>query len=415
MRSSARQGIFEYVKMFLKQIKIAGGCVKKIRNIVLALLTSALITGGNAPVHADEYLTVAAVGDIMMGSLFPEPVLPPNDGEGMFDSVKKFFKPGDIVFGNLEAPFLDDGITKKCKEPFSGRCYAFRMPEHYVEFLEEAGFNAVGIANNHTFDFGHEGISTTLRLLKENNIQPVGGRHKAEFSKDGKKIIVLGFSYSSPSLHSYSILDLTAAAQLVRDAKKTDSLVIVSFHGGAEGKGALHIADTNETFLGDDRGNVIQFARTAVDAGADLVIGHGPHVLRAMEVYKNKLILYSLGNFLTYGMFNIREVSGVSAIVKARMSLASGDFVDGEFIPVRLLNKGIPQPDPAAIDLMRGLIRDDLPDSQIDIIDVKDSQTARISIRKKPGSATPISGVPVSGATSTPGTSKLNPPDKLKP
>jgi poly-gamma-glutamate capsule biosynthesis protein CapA/YwtB (metallophosphatase superfamily) len=356
--------------------------VKKSQYIVFTLLTSLIITGGDIPVHADEYLTVSAVGDIMMGSLFPEPVLPPNDGEGMFDAVKTFLLPGDIIFGNLEAPFLDDGITKKCKKPFSGRCYAFRMPERYVAFLKEAGFNAVGIANNHTFDFGHEGISTTLRLLKENNIQPVGGRHKAEFSKNGKKIIVLGFSYSSPSAHSYSILDLKAAAQLVRDSKKSGAIVIVSFHGGAEGKGALHIADANEIFLGDDRGNVIQFARTAIEAGADLVIGHGPHVLRAMEVYKKKLIVYSLGNFLTYGMFNIKDVSGISAIVKARLSLANGDFIDGSFIPVKLINKGIPQPDPEAIDLVRGLIRDDLPDSQIDITAVKDSHTARITIRR---------------------------------
>jgi poly-gamma-glutamate capsule biosynthesis protein CapA/YwtB (metallophosphatase superfamily) len=396
--------------------KIAGVAVRKIQNTVLTLLACLIINVGDVPAQADEYLTITAVGDIMMGSLFPEPVLPPDDGKGMFDPVKNFLKPGDIVLGNLEGPFLDDGITEKCKKPFSGRCYAFRMPEHYVEYLKKAGFNAVGIANNHTFDFGQEGISTTLRLLKENNIQAIGGRHKAVFTKSDKKIIILGFSYSSPSPHSHSILDLTAAAQLVRDAKKSASVVIVSFHGGAEGKGALHISDADEIFLDDDRGNVMQFARTVVDAGADLVIGHGPHVLRAMEVYKNKLILYSLGNFLTYGMFNIRDVSGISAIVKARLSLTTGDFIDGEFISLRLLNKGIPQPAPGAIELVRGLIMDDLPSANIDITPVKDSPVARISlIKKKTGSATPVSKIPAAGKNPTPGTFIPDPADKQNP
>jgi poly-gamma-glutamate capsule biosynthesis protein CapA/YwtB (metallophosphatase superfamily) len=357
--------------------------MRRIHNILLALLTSVIIAGADVPVFADEYLTVTAVGDIMTGSLFPGTVLPPNDGQGMFDPVQKYLSAEDIVFANLEGVFLDEGISRKCRYSAPGRCFAFRMPERYAIFLKKAGFNAVGIANNHTFDFGHQGLNTTIRLLKDNGVQPVGGDYQAGFSRNGKKIIILGFSYSDPSPHSYSILDLQAAAQRIKDAKKANDIVIVSFHGGAEGRGALHIYNTREIFLGQKRGNVISFARTAVDSGADLVIGHGPHVLRAMELYRNKLIMYSLGNFLTYGMFNIKEENGVSAIVRARLSLSSGDFIDGDFIPVRLLNKGIPEPDPAAIELVNRLIRDDLPASGIEIIPVKDSNIAKISIKKK--------------------------------
>jgi poly-gamma-glutamate capsule biosynthesis protein CapA/YwtB (metallophosphatase superfamily) len=354
-----------------------------ITGLLFALLSTVIIAGTYVTAHANEHLTVTAVGDIMMGSLFPEPFLPPDDGKGMFDHVQKYLAAEDIVFGNIEGAFLDKGISRKCRYSRSGRCFAFRMPERYATFLKNAGFNAAGIANNHTFDFGHEGLNTTLRLLEENGVQPVGGDRYARFSRHGKKIIILGFSYSDPSPQSHSILDLRTAAQLVRNAKKTNDLVIVSFHGGAEGRGALHIYNTSEIFLGQKRGNVIRFARTVVDAGADLVIGHGPHVLRAMEIYRNKLIIYSLGNFLTYGMFNIKEENGVSAIVRARLSLSSGDFVDGEFIPLRLLNKGIPEPDPAAIELVNRLNREDLPNGGIEIIPSADSPVAKISIKKK--------------------------------
>jgi poly-gamma-glutamate capsule biosynthesis protein CapA/YwtB (metallophosphatase superfamily) len=339
--------------------------------------------GAVQPAFADELLTVTAVGDVMMGSLFPEPYLPPKDGEGIFNAVRGYLSSGDIIFGNLEGVFLNEGISQKCRYSAPGRCFAFRMPERYSSHLKGAGFNVVGIANNHTFDFGHEGLNTTIRLLNENGIQPIGGEHQARFVKAGKKIIVLAFSYSDPSPHSYSILDLKSAARRIRDAKKANDLVIVSFHGGAEGRGALHVYDAREVFLGQKRGNVIRFARTAVDAGADLVIGHGPHVLRAMELYRNILIMYSLGNFLTYGMFNIKEENGISAIVKARLSLSNGDFVDGDFIPVRLLNKGIPEPDPAAIRLINRLIKDDLPAAGIEIVPVGDSAAAKIAVIRK--------------------------------
>jgi len=357
--------------------------MRRIKYILLALLSPLIIAGANNTASSDDQLTVTAVGDIMMGALLPEPVLPPNDGQGMFDKVRKYLTSEDIVFGNLEGVFLDEGMSWKCRYSKSGRCFAFRMPERYAPYLKNAGFNAIGIANNHTFDFGHPGLDTTLRLLEANNIQPVGGDYQARFTRKGKKIIVVGFSYSDPSPQSHSILDIRTATRIIKNAKKANDIVIVSFHGGAEGRGALHVYNRPEKFLGQKRGNVIEFARAAVDAGADLVLGHGPHVLRAMEIYRKKLIVYSLGNFIGYVMFNIKEENGISAIFRARLSLSSGDFIDGDFIPLRLLNKGIPEPDPAAIDLMNSLIKSDLPRAGIEIIPVKDSDTAKISIKKK--------------------------------
>ena len=145
--------------------------------------------------------------------------------------------------------------------------------------------------------------------------------------------------------------------------------MIVSFHGGAEGRSAQHVADRNEIFLGENRGNVVRFARSVVEAGADLVLGHGPHVLRAMEVYQGKLIAYSLGNFLTYGLFNLKGANGISAILKVRLDPETGRFLDGQLVPVKLVNGGLPEIDPEGegVRIVRRLSEEDLDSRQLTV------------------------------------------------
>ncbi len=289
-------------------------------------------------------ITVAAVGDIMMGSTYPDVKLPPNDGAGIFDSVKPFLANSDVVFGNLEGPLFDGEAPPKCKSP-SKTCYAFKTPTRYVRYLKDAGFTVLGIANNHANDFGPAGLSSTLSTLRQAGIQPTGGSSLAVVMVGQKRVALAGFSYKT-SPHSHSILDIAEAKRTVRELKQAHDLVIVSFHGGAEGKGALRIPAGREVFLGEDRGDVKAFARAVIDAGAAMVIGHGPHVVRALEVYKGKLIAYSLGNFLTYERFNIEGASGRSFVLQARLDADTGDFAGGKLVSVRLVNEGIPEPDP---------------------------------------------------------------------
>ena len=152
------------------------------------------------------------------------------------------------------------------------------------------------------------------------------------------------------------------AKDIVRKLKEENDIVIVSFHGGAEGKSATRLSNVNEKFLGESRGNVMKFSRSVIDAGADLVLGHGPHVLRALEVYKGKLIAYSLGNFLTYSMFNVKGPSGLSAILTIRMNAQNGEFTDGTLIPLKLTKDGIPEIDPSgeATKLVKKLTKQDI-------------------------------------------------------
>jgi hypothetical protein len=226
--------------------------------------------------------------------------------------------------------------------------------------LKQAGFNVVNLANNHAWDFGPEGLRNTLETLQGAGIKAAGGTALAFFEVRGKRIVVAGFSYQA-SKYSYSLLDIPQAAEIVRQLKANHDLVIVSFHGGAEGFSAQHVADRKESFLGEKRGNVVRFARTVVEAGADLVLGHGPHVLRAMEVYQGKLIAYSLGNFLTYGLFNLKGPNGISVILKVRLDPETGRFLDGQLIPVKLVNGGLPEIDPEGegVRIVRRLSEED--------------------------------------------------------
>ena len=318
-----------------------------------------------------QHLLVTAVGDITMGTTYPVPVLPPQDGATLFRQIHGSLT-GDVVFGNLEGPFIEEGTPSKCKD-VGGRedlCYEFRVPPRYAAYLAENGFNAVSVANNHILDFGIEGLRSTLEALDSAGIKAAGCQRLAHLVRGGKRIVIIGFSFS-PLPGPASILRLEKAAQIVRNLKRENDIVIVSFHGGAEGARALHVADAPETYANEMRGNVLRFARTAVDAGADMVLGHGPHVVRAMEVYKKKLIVYSLGSFIAYGRFNTSGPQGLSVVVKANIDTRTGNFVSGRIIPLKLKENGIPYPDGEgeSIRLIRRLTQEDLGSSAILITD----------------------------------------------
>jgi hypothetical protein len=296
-------------------------------------------------VSNESHIIITAVGDIMMGSTYPSNYLPPEDGRRIFGGVQERLKTGDIVFGNLEGPLVDNGIPTKCKNKAS-QCFEFVTPTRYAGHLKDAGFVAMSIANNHTFDCGVTGVENTISVLEAAGIEVTGGATIARIFVRGKYVAIAGFSFTL-SDHAYSIHNIDMAQDIVRKLKEENDIVVISFHGGAEGKSATRLSDVNEKFLGESRGNVMKFSRSVIEAGADLVLGHGPHVLRALEIYKGKLIAYSLGNFLTYGMFNVKGPNGLSAILTIRMNAQNGEFVDGALIPLKLTKAGIPEIDPS--------------------------------------------------------------------
>lgn len=308
------------------------------------------------PPSYDE-IVITAVGDVMLGTTFPDDKggdLPPNDGAGLLDEVTPILKHGDVVFGNLEGPLVDGGESAKCHNKKIGTCFAFRVPTRYGAHLKSAGFTVMGLANNHAMDFGVEGRESSRHVLDEQGIAHSGEVGDiARLTVKGRKIEVIAFA-TYPN--AYNLLDLDDALNAIRAARREANLVIVSFHGGAEGATHQHVLQGDETFLGEDRGNLRAFTHAAIDAGAQLVVGSGPHVVRGMEIYQGKLIAYSLGNFATYGPFNLSGENGLSLILEAHI-LPDGTFLRGQVYPVRQEKPGGPRLDPAlrVVPILRSL------------------------------------------------------------
>lgn len=287
----------------------------------------------------DDTITIVGVGDIMMGTTYPSSDLPPNDGRELFDGVKDVLKNADITMGNLEGPFLNSGGTpKECATP--DRCYSFRVPERYAEYLKDAGFDYVNLANNHAFDMGIKGRETTYSVLDENGILYAGTTDFPTITKEVKGLKI-GFAGFAPNRGTISINDDKLVEETVSELKSRCDIVVVMFHGGAEGAGAQNVPKRNEIFLGENRGDVYDFAHRVIDSGADLVFGHGPHVARAVEIYKGKFIAYSLGNFCTYGKFSLAGFQGIAPIIKVFMN-KNGEFLKAEITSIKQVRRGYP-------------------------------------------------------------------------
>lgn len=276
-------------------------------------------------------IRITAVGDIMMGTNFPDDRRAPDDGISLLKAITPILKDADITFGNLEGVLLDGGeAAKKCKNSTS--CYVFRSPPYYAKYLKTAGFDVLSLANNHARDFGEEGRTASMQALDAAGLHHTG-RVDDIAQWQVKGITVTWIAYA-PFGGSYDLLDIPLAEKQVKELAKNSDLVFVSIHAGAEGKDVKHVPFKNEMFYGEDRGDVVKFSHAVIDAGADLVIGHGPHVPRAMELYKNRLIAYSLGNFLTYQGIRITGDNGVAPVLNVTLS-SDGEFKQGQIISAR--------------------------------------------------------------------------------
>ena len=330
----------------------------------IRLLSLTFAVFGILPIHA-QTLNIAMTGDIMMGTTYPSIMLPANNGRDLFRDAKDILVGADLTVGNLEGAICDDGRSTKGTGPNS---YAFRTPTSYGHLLKEAGFDFLSMANNHANDFGLEGIESTESVLDEQGIlySGIAGRvESAVIERKGLKIGLCAFGHNSYTLKH---TDLNTVGRIVDDLVSRCDLVIVSFHGGAEGRTKSHLPNGPETFLGENRGSLRQLAHFCIDHGADIVYGHGPHVVRAMEVYKDRFIAYSLGNFCTPYNVSLTGISGYAPVVEININ-ADGSFIDGK-IHSFLQTRGIgPREDitGSVAREIRNLSNTDIPQSQATI------------------------------------------------
>jgi poly-gamma-glutamate capsule biosynthesis protein CapA/YwtB (metallophosphatase superfamily) len=308
-------------------------------------------------------IKIKAVGDIVPGTNYPQDRLHPQN-KVLFQSVKPLLKGADILFGNFEStltnyPFSPKGVG-------GGLIVAFRTPPSYTQILKEAGFDVMSVANNHSFDFSDQGFADTIQNLEKASIKALGKKGQILIGhRKGLSIAWIGFSYFDEhnSLHN-----LKKAKTLVQKARENADMVVISIHAGSEGTGAMNVRNQTELFFGENRGNMVMFSRTMIDNGADLILGHGPHVPRALELYKGKLIAYSLGNFMGYQTLSTDAELAYSLVLEVELN-NQGDFVSGKIIPVHLNSEGIPYPDQQgrSIRLIRQLTQSDFPNTPLTI------------------------------------------------
>ncbi|MCH5318684.1 MAG: CapA family protein [Paramuribaculum sp.] len=328
----------------------------------------------NAPQRQlPESVTIAFTGDIMMGTTFPDSIhgtgLPPNGGKNIFDDVRDVISSADFAGGNLEGSFLN-GPGKRRPMTNPKTYFIFRMPPEYVTNLLEAGYDFVGIANNHINDFGEPGRQSTMKTLRDAGLAHAGLMKYCETAYVERNGVVFGVAQVGHGDNNVDVNNLDEVRRVVRQMRDSADIVILSFHGGAEGSAHTHVPGKLEYYVGEKRGDVKAVAHAAIDAGADVVFGHGPHVVRGAELYKDHPIFYSLGNFCTPYRMGIAGLTGQAPVAVVELDM-DGKFLGGKihsFIQQR--GKG-PRKDPtnSAARQIRTLSRQDFPDSPLRIAD----------------------------------------------
>jgi hypothetical protein len=328
---------------------------------------------------------LAFVGDLNLGtSTLPDGV-PPDEGRGLFDRARPALV-GDLVVGNFEGVLADTGTSEKCArmraaEPRRRRprrpvadsaaagpgCFAFRTPTALAPRLVEAGFTHLNLANNHANDFGPAGRASTERILDSLGLRLYGplGRIAIDTVRHGDSLTTVGVIGFATYPFAYDLLDIARSAAVVDSVRPLVDLLIVTFHGGSEGVRALHLGEVAESLGREPRGELRRWARAVIAAGADAVVGHGPHVLRGIEFHRGKLAAYSLGNFLTYRGFNLAGPLGVTGVLQLEFA-PDRRLRWARLIPMAQRPREGPAPDPSrtAIDLVRRLSAEDFgPDA----------------------------------------------------
>lgn len=316
-----------------------------------------------------QSISFALMGDIMMGTTFPDSIngshLPAEGGRHLFDDAREVTERVDIAAGNLEGSFLEGpGKRRPMRNPDT--YFIFRMPPAMVGNLTDAGFDFMGIANNHINDFGQPGRASTIKTLREAGIATAGLKGVCETSVIERKGLKIGITQFGHGGNNLDVNNLDELRRVVKLLNEESDIVVVAFHGGAEGREHTHVPHETEMYLGERRGDVEAFAHAAIDAGADVVYGHGPHVPRAAELYKERIIFYSLGNFCTPYRMGLVKESGYAPIAEISVD-ESGKFLSGKIHSLLQQRGKGPRFDSKclAAKLMKRLAEEDFPNSSL--------------------------------------------------
>ena len=324
-------------------------------------------------VHDPSSVRLTFTGDINLGTRTLPEGIPPDSGRQTFAQVDSLLK-GDLVVGNFEGVLSDSGWSYKCGPPPDttaidstkapkpakppaatkkpkppSNCYAFATPTWLAPRLKDAGFTHLNLANNHANDYGLDARLNTESILRNLGLTPYGPVEEIAITPvfRDERMTLVGLIGFSTYPNAYNLLNINQSAALVDSLRGLVDLLVVTFHGGTEGKTAVRTGNGPEFLAKEPRGDLRKWARAVIDAGADAVVGHGPHVLRGVEFYKGRPIFYSLGNFATYRGFNLAGPLGVTAVLQLNLS-GEGKFEGARMVPLLQIPGTGPAPDSTA-------------------------------------------------------------------
>lgn len=324
-----------------------------------------------ATAEDSQPIVIRAVGDVVLGSDYPEHRLPTAADRQRITALRRELRQADVVVGNLEGVLSDTGASRKdARKP---GLYTFRMPTSYALTLRDMGFDVMSLANNHSMDFGAQGLASTLAALRANGIAPMGvpGAEVATVTVRRTRVAFLNYSYLPAFVRMDDARRITAD---IGHARASADWVVVSVHGGREGEDAGGLPRGDEYFMQEYRGDLARFARMVIDAGASAVLGHGPHVVRPFELYRGKPVFYSLGNFVGYRSLSTQGKLAHSIVAEVRFS-PQGDLLGAGIIPLKLDRSGIPVVDysPDNLQALSGLLLEKLDHRPVLNLDVNNT------------------------------------------
>jgi poly-gamma-glutamate capsule biosynthesis protein CapA/YwtB (metallophosphatase superfamily) len=278
-------------------------------------------------------ISIGWLGDIV-------PAADDETNNAAFSYISFLTKHPSLMIGNLEGTFAKETRVSKCTY-MQGACHAFRGNPLFAYTLKDSGFDLITLTNNHSYDYGDEGHRDTEIALENAGIPYISQtKPSTTLLVNGKKVGVLGVSFTPPLS---TITDYTFIAREIAALRQTSDIVILIFHGGAEGINKTAVTGKEEYLGNENRGNVELVARTAIDAGADIVLGSGPHVLRKVEYYNNRPIVYSAGN--AFGGNQRLTTTGILGI-SALFTITEHDNIFTHTVTPLILSKsGIPSID----------------------------------------------------------------------
>lgn len=331
-----------------------------------SLLAAILLFVSSVPAWAQEKtVRIAVVGHVVVATESKDGwFLPRNNGVGLGNEAAALMADADLRLGNLAAPLSTRGTMKFGVD--NDRRWAFRTPPRYAPMLDSLGLDVVLAANNHIFDFGRPAYEDTLAMLDTMAIGHVGRNDEVVRRRiNGIRVAIIGFTQPyEPEFQSHH--DIELAGQKVAALTRKNDVIIVLVHGGGEGREYRYVRRGKEFAGAEYRGQIVKLARHLVDQGADLVVGYGSHMPRAMELYEGRLIAYALGNFMTYGPFDLKMPNNLSAILEVDFA-KSGKPRAARLEPVRLRHPGVPYPDDKgwATSYLRKISKANFPESPL--------------------------------------------------